>query len=127
MTVQRRQLGMTVIGWLLTLVVVGFGVLFVLRLVPIYVESFKIDSALSSLIQDGSIMDSTRADITKKFVARMNIEDVERFDTDAKVKDHFTVEKSDGRLVIRIEYEAVAPLVGNLSIVADWKKEVSRP
>jgi hypothetical protein len=127
MTVLRRQNGMTVIGWVLSLVVLAFGVLFVLRLVPIYVESFKVDNALNSLIRDPATADSSRNDIIKKFVARMNIEDIDRFDTEQKVKDYLTVEKGNGRVVIRMQYQSVAPLVSNLSIVADWDKEVSRP
>jgi hypothetical protein len=118
---------MTFIGGVLTLVVIALGVLFVLRLVPIYMESFKIDSVLQSLIRDPGVTDSSRTDITKKFVARMSIEGVDRFDTEQELKDHFTVEKSDNRVVIRVQYQAVAPLVSNLSIVADWDKEVSRP
>jgi hypothetical protein len=127
MTVLRRQNGMTVIGWVLSLVVLAFGVLFVLRLVPIYVESFKVDNALNSLVRDPATADSSRNDIIKKFVARMNIEDIDRFDTEQKVKDYLTVEKGNGRVVIRMQYQSVAPLVSNLSIVADWDKEVSRP
>jgi hypothetical protein len=127
MTVLRRQNGMTVIGWVLSLVVLAFGVLFVLRLVPVYVESFKVDNALNSLIRDPATADSSRNDIIKKFVARMNIEDIDRFDTEQKVKDYLTVEKGNGRVVIRMQYQTVAPLVSNLSIVADWDKEVSRP
>ncbi|MCU0934944.1 MAG: DUF4845 domain-containing protein [Gammaproteobacteria bacterium] len=127
MTALRRQNGMTVIGWVLSLVVLAFGVLFVLRLVPVYVESFKVDNALNSLIRDPATADSSRNDIIKKFVARMNIEDIDRFDTEQKVKDYLTVEKGNGRVVIRMQYQTVAPLVSNLSIVADWDKEVSRP
>lgn len=127
MNTLRKQTGMTVIGWVLTLVVLGFAVLFVLRLVPLYMESFKVDQALSSIIRDPSTADSSRPEIVKKFVARMSIDDVDRFDSEEKVKDSLTVEKGNGRTVIRMQYQTVAPLMGNLSILADWDKEVSRP
>ena len=127
MNTLRKQMGMTVIGWVLTLVVLAFGVLFVLRLVPLYTESFKIDQALSSIIRDPSTAESSRAEIVKRFVARMSIDDVDRFDSEEKVKDSLTVEKGNGRTVIRMQYQTLAPLVGTLSILADWDKEVSRP
>ena len=92
MNTLRKQMGMTVIGWVLTLVVLAFGVLFVLRLVPLYTESFKIDQALSSIIRDPSTAESSRAEIVKRFVARMSIDDVDRFDSEEKVKDSLTVE-----------------------------------
>ena len=63
MNTLRKQMGMTVIGWVLTLVVLAFGVLFVLRLVPLYTESFKIDQALSSIIRDPSTADSSRSSV----------------------------------------------------------------
>lgn len=127
MNTLRKQKGMTVIGWVLTLVVLGFAVLIVLRLVPLYMESFKVDQALSSIIRDPSTADSSRVEIVKKFVARMSIDDVDRFDSEEKVKDSLTVEKGNGRTIIRMQYQTVAPLMGNLSILADWDKEVSRP
>lgn len=121
------QHGMTLIGWLLTLAILGFAGLFGLRLVPIYMESFKVDAALQSLIHEGGVLDSSRNELARKFAARMSIEDVDRFDTEAKLQGHFFVEKQEGRVVIRVQYEAVAPLLSNLSIVADWDKEVSYP
>jgi hypothetical protein len=102
-------------------------VLFVLRLVPIYIESFKIDSALESIVEENGILEMSRADITRKFIARMSIEDIDRFDTDEDVKGRLTVEKSDGRVLVRLVYDAETPLVGNLSLRAHWNKEVHRP
>jgi len=127
MTSGRREFGMTLIGWLLTLVVLGFLGLFGLRLVPIYMESFKIDAALESLVNEGNAPESSRAELLRKFAARMNIEGVERFDTEAKLRDHFFVEKQGGGVVIRVVYQAESPLFSNLSILADWEKEVSAP
>jgi hypothetical protein len=118
---------MTLIGWLLTLIIIGSVVLVVLRLVPIYVESFKVDAALESLVRQDSIMDTSRADIVRQLAARMEVDDVDRFDTQEKLKSYLTVEKGEGQVVIRLEYQSVAPLVGNLSLVADWRKEVRRP
>jgi hypothetical protein len=123
----REQYGMTVIGWIVTLALVAFGVLFVLRLVPIYVEAFKVQNALESMAMDSSITEDSRETILRKFANRMSIEDVDRFDTEAKAKEYLTIEKRDGGIKIRVDYRAVAPLVSNLSLVADWQKEVSLP
>jgi hypothetical protein len=127
MSLVRSQRGMTIIGWIFTLIFIGLGVLFVLRLVPLYIESFKIDSALESIMREDGVLEMSRAEVTRKFVARMSIEDVDRFDTEEKVKKHLTVEKGDGRLVVRLVYDAETPLVGNLSLRAHWEKEVRRP
>lgn len=123
----REQYGMTLIGWIVSLALVAFGVLFVLRLVPIYVEAFKVQNALESMARDSSIIEDSRETILRKFANRMSIEDVDRFDTEAKAKEYLTIEKREGGISLRVEYQAVAPLVSNLSLVADWKKEVSLP
>jgi hypothetical protein len=118
---------MTLIGWILTLVVGGVAVLVVLRLFPIYVEAMKVGAALDGIVAEPGIADMGRPEIERKFLARMNIEDVDRLDSEEDLRGHFFVEKRDGRVVIRVQYQALAPLFGNLSLVADWRREASYP
>ena len=46
---RKHQQGMTAIGWLIVLVLIGFFVLLALRMVPAYMEYYKVVSSLSSL------------------------------------------------------------------------------
>ncbi len=45
----KRQNGMTAIGWLIVLALIGFFVLLTLRMLPSYLEYYKIVSSLDSM------------------------------------------------------------------------------
>ena len=55
----KRQQGVTAIGWLIILGLIGFFVLLTLKMVPSYMEYYKIVSTLESL-EEESGMSSTR-------------------------------------------------------------------
>ena len=124
MRLRKGQGGMTILGMLLMAAVVGFVGLIVMKLVPMYMESFKIDQALESLSQDSGILSDTKQEIRKKFIRRMDIEDVDRF-TERNIRDYMTIEKEGNYVSIAIEYQGRAPLFGNLTLVADFEKEIT--
>ena len=124
MHLRKNQRGMTAIGWAFVLILIGFTAVVIMKLFPIYMESFKIDSALESLAHDPEVMKGDTYLVRKRFVARMNIEDVDRFN-DVNIKDYLTVKKADGKKTIIVKYQAQSHLFGNLTIVADFDKQVS--
>ena len=122
MKLRNSQDGMTILGMLVLLMLIGFAALVVMKLVPMYLESFKVDQALESMSKDSGLIQSTRSDIQKKFLRRMEVEDVDRF-TQNNIKDYMTVEKKAGLVKIAIKYQGKASLFGNLSLVADFDKQ----
>lgn len=121
----HRQRGMTFLGLVLILVVLGSVLLVGLKLFPVYKESFVVDGALNSLISQPGIENKSRRDIYKQFLKYMEIEDIDRF-SDANIAKFLKVEKKGNGITLSLEYQAQAPLFKNLSIVADWKKLVSK-
>ena len=95
MNLGRNQQGMTFLGWVIVLVLVGGIALIVMKLVPLYMESFKVDSALKSIVEQPNLKDESTADIYKQFVRRMNVEDVNRFN-DRNVRKFGTVTNTVG-------------------------------
>ena len=67
----KHQRGMTAIGWLIVLVMIGFFVLLGLRMVPAYLEFYKIVSTLES-IEDESGFSNPR-EIRKLLERRFEI------------------------------------------------------
>ena len=124
MSLRKGQGGMTVLGMLMLAAVIGFVGLIVMKLVPLYMESFKVDQALESLSQDPSLVNSTKQDIRMKFVRRMDIEDVDRF-TQHNIRNYMTIEKTGNSVSVVIEYEGRAELFGNLALVADFYKQIT--
>ena len=118
----KRQQGVTAIGWLLIIALVGFFVMLALRLFPIYSNHYKIKSVVYSLVdeeQEGLYRISKR-DIMKIFNRKLNINFAEGFKSEHVI---FVIAKSGNR-EIRVTYEDRRPILGNLDIVAKFDNYV---
>ncbi|MDH3317433.1 MAG: DUF4845 domain-containing protein [Gammaproteobacteria bacterium] len=124
MNLKQRQRGMTFWMLLFVLVVLGIAFFIVLKLFPIYMESFKIDRAIESVAKDPGVGDRSRTEIVDTLVKRLDIDDVRRI-TGRNVNEYVEVDKTGRRVRITVEYRAEAHLVGNVSLVADFTKRAS--
>lgn len=124
MDLKRRQRGMTFWMLLFVLVVLGIAFFVALKLFPIYLESFKIDRAIESVVKDPGVGDRSRTEIAGTLVKRFDIDDVRRI-TERTFKDYVNVDKKGRRVTITVDYRAEAHLVGNVSLVADFNKRAS--
>ncbi|MDH3414601.1 MAG: DUF4845 domain-containing protein [Gammaproteobacteria bacterium] len=124
MSLKRRQRGMTFWMLLFVLGVIGFVFYVSLKLFPIYLESFKIDRAIESVSRDPGVGDQSQTAIADSLVKRFDIDDVRRI-TERNFKNYVDIDKKGRRVRITVEYRAEAHLVGNIYLVADFKKRAS--
>ena len=118
----KRQQGVTAVGWLLIIALVGFFVMLALRLFPIYSNHYKIKNVVYSLVdeeQEGLYRISKR-DLMKIFNRKLNINFAEGFKVDHLV---FVIAKSGNR-EIHVTYEDRRPILGNLDVVAKFDNYV---
>ncbi len=102
MNPNNSQTGMTLIGWIFTLILVGAVALLVLKVVPVYLESFKVEQALHSVAGEAGVGQATKRDIYKRFVKRMDVEDIDRFNQN-NVHKYLTVQKKGNTVILTIE------------------------
>jgi hypothetical protein len=121
MILERKQRGMTFWMLLFVLVVLGITFFVAMKLFPIYMESFKIDRAIESVTSDPGVGDRSSTEIFDSLVKRFDIDDVTRI-TEKNFKNYVDINKKGRRVRITVEYRAEAHLVGNVSLVADFKK-----
>jgi len=114
-----KQKGMTGIGWLVVLALIGFFVTLALKVIPIQLESYKVKSALVRLEQVPQITKMTKKEIVRILQDQFSIEDV-----DSVTKDHISVNKEKGVLTITIEYENRKSFIKPYEIVGVFKEEV---
>ena len=114
-----RQGGMTLIGGVIALALLAFFVLLTLRLLPGYLEYFKVKGVLESLEREPDITSRSQAEIRKLIARRLDINSVE----DVTAKD-FRIEKRDGRLRVGIRYEVRVPILGNVDAVQKFHDEI---
>ncbi|MDD3447701.1 MAG: DUF4845 domain-containing protein [Gammaproteobacteria bacterium] len=109
------QRGMTAIGWLIVLGLVAFFALLVLRLTPVYLEHYKVTSALQSLHEEPFITRKDPSEIMKLLMRRLDIDDVDRVK-----RDNVKIENQQGKLTIRVTYEVRIPMIANVDAVVSF-------
>ena len=122
MSIRRRQRGMTFWGMVFVLSIIAIVVFFIFKLLPPYLADLKVNGALDSLSREAGVGSMTRLEISKALEKRFDIDDV----THVRLDRDLFIETRGRTKIIRIRYEAVIPIVGNISALLefDHSKEV---
>ncbi|MCX7097670.1 MAG: DUF4845 domain-containing protein [Methylococcales bacterium] len=115
----KRQQGLTLISLIFIFVFVGTFVLVGIKVVPIYIDHYKVVSALEDLQRATGTGQKTKEQIWESLYKRFFMNYV----TDVKAED-VTITKEGGNVKITVEYEVVKNIAGNLSVLVEFKDEV---
>ncbi|MGQ0594090.1 MAG: DUF4845 domain-containing protein [Gammaproteobacteria bacterium] len=112
------QRGFTLLGFLAVCILVGFAALVVMKLFPLYNESFKVRAALEAIASQPEIAQKTAYEIRTLVMRNFDVSDVDRF-TDATLRNALSVKRdpSGKQRLVRMAYEARGPLFGGLDVV----------
>lgn len=112
---KRNQGGMTLLGFLLVLVVVGFAAFIAMRLFPMYQEYYAVKSSLKGLAGEPGVSDMDPAKIQDLFFRRLYI----NYSQNVK-PSNIKIERMDGGWKMSVNYEVRNELVGNLDVVGKF-------
>ena len=117
-----RQSGMTMWGLLFVLGVIAFAVFLTFKLLPPYLQDLKVKGALDSLARQPDFATMSRSEIGESLSKRFDIDDV----THVNLGEALTIEQRGRLKIVRIKYDAVVPMVANISALLefDHRKEV---
>lgn len=124
LTIKRGQSGMTYMGMLILLIVIAFFAVVAIKVVPLYMANFKVKSVLNSLKDEREIASMPPAEIEKRVMSRLDINDV-----DIK-RENLKIVRTPNKTVVTLNYDARVHLFANLDIVAsfqDNRVEVGTP
>ena len=110
---RNGQGGMTLIGFLLMFLLIGFFALLVIKIAPLYLEHFKIVSSLNAIKSEPGWADKSKDEIQKMLQRRWDINSV---DTVVANKD-VQYAREGGRVKVRVAYEAVTHIMGNVDVL----------
>lgn len=113
---RNRQHGITLIGFLIVLVVLGFFALVAMRLFPVYSEWYSVVSAMKGLANEPGIGSMSANQIRSRFDRRLYTSYVE------SVKANNVRITTQGGPQIRVRYEVRRPMFGNLDFVATFDR-----
>lgn len=119
---RNRQSGMTFLGLLVLIVVLGSWVYAAMRLVPLYLNYTKVASTLEKVRDE---YDSNPG--TSDFMIRKAIErhfDIEMVNEDVFSARDVVIRQQGGTFVVTAAYEHTAPLVSNVYFLVDFDKSV---
>jgi hypothetical protein len=113
----NKQRGMTFITLVLMIACFVFVAVIGMKLWPAYSEYFSIKKAFSSLKTQIGKDEMSKTDIIAAFERQQAIDDFKS----VKGSDLVIEQAPDGSTVVSVEYQYVAPLVGNVSALVDFK------
>jgi len=117
---RKRQEGMTALGFILVLAVLGVIAFGVIQLVPVYLENMKMVQVLN---QTKTALDGQNAsvtDIRKSIEKRVDIEML----MDVSPRKDFVIKRSPNGFTVAIDYERRKPYIANVYLLAEFEHSV---
>jgi len=115
-----RQRGATFLGVLIIGSIVGLAVYAGIRLWPLYFEYMEVVRALDQTAKQHSGETTSPGELRNSLERRWAVEDIKTLDfKDVEIK------REGGGFVMRAYYQAEAPFIGNVSLLATFDKSVN--
>ena len=113
----RRQVGATLLGYIILVLFVGVFVFGTLRLAPVYLNYMKVVGVVDGVFNEFDGQAPTRAAIRSSISRRFDVESVSII----TFRD-VTVTQVDGGFEVAAVYDHPAPFIGNISFLVHFDK-----
>ena len=117
---KSKQAGITLIGFLMVLIVVGFFGFMAMKLVPAYSEYMGVVKAMNQEATngvDGKTLDSIRRDLSYKF-------SMQYVDDGTITPSDITITHVNGGNQLNIAYDKQMPFIYNIDFLVHFEKSV---
>ncbi|KTD45347.1 transmembrane protein [Legionella quinlivanii] len=118
----HNQKGMTLIGLLLTVVIIVFLGILVMRVVPVYIQNYEIKRSLASLnnLDPSQFSSDPMANVSvlkSRLINQLDLESI------GFIKpEQINITPSDGNYLVRLKYTVIKPLIANVSLMFDFEE-----
>lgn len=112
----RHQGGMTLVGMVLTAIVVLLVALFIMRIVPAMLEYMTLRSDVNALAKNGELRSASVAEVRESFMKRAQVNNI-----DVISASDLDVSKEGGELVIAFSYTKKISLFGPVNLTIDFQ------
>lgn len=114
---KHRQRGMSMWSLLGVLAVIGFALLIVVKLTPVYLTYWSVASVSESVINDTG-PDDSMAEIWDKITTRFDLNNIRTLDPKKIMK----IKRKSGSIEIDVQYERRKHLVHNVALVVTFDR-----
>ncbi len=122
MNLKSRQKGVTMWGMFMICLMVVFLGLLLFKLIPPYLQDLKVNAALDSIEKEASGSGMSKPEIIVALRKRFDIDDIDHVDP-----ADITIQRRGVFIVVDIEYEAIVPLVLNISALLEFNHSAEIP
>ena len=119
---KQRERGMTFLGLLTILIIVGAGLYAGIRLVPVYLDYMKVARSLEQVRDEHAAIETNPQLIRRSLERRWDVEDAKGIDW----RD-IAITKTKEGYDMTADYEVETPFVSNVYLLAKFDKTVSIP
>ncbi len=119
-----RQQGMTSIGWLFVISIIGFFALLVMVMLPIYMGNMEVRTALNGIAKDPEVHEWKKRDIRISFGKKLM---VSTWSGNVKAKDLNVIKHKDGTRTLQIDYQTRENFMGNVYITVEFSESIEIP
>jgi Tfp pilus assembly major pilin PilA len=109
----KRQKGMTLIGTVIVLALIGFFTLLILNVGPLYGDYYKVKTAITAVEKTPNLSSKSIRDIKVLFSKKININYIDS----GPILKATKVKKGGGKVSMHVKYDFTAPLLSNLDVV----------
>jgi len=115
---RRSQAGITALGFLCLAILVGIVGMAVLKVTPMYIKKFRMNTVLADIERELSGQGATPATIRAELSKRFSVEDI-RLDVNAP-----KIVQSKNGYSLRVTYEERATYVADIYLLIAYDKQV---
>ncbi|PBJ82000.1 DUF4845 domain-containing protein [Lysobacteraceae bacterium NML93-0399] len=109
------QRGITLLGFIVVLGLIGFFAYVGMKLFPMYSEYYSVKSALKGLSRDQAAIEAGPARMQDLFFRRLRIDYTENVKP-----EHVKIRRADNGWQMDVQYEVRRPLIFNLDVVGKF-------
>ena len=119
---KQHERGMTFLGMVVILIILGAGLYAAIRLVPVYLEYSKVVRALNQVRDEHAAIDTNQNLIRRSLERRWDVEDIESIGW-----KEIEITKTSEGFDVGAYYEAERPFVANVYLLVKFDHTVSIP
>lgn len=117
----KQQQGLTLISWMFVLALLAVVFMFLVNVIPVYLENFSVRSTLASLDKDGSSYGSP-GEIHNALIRRFSINDVT-----SVTREDLDITRGSGGYDVNVSYEVRKGFMFNIDLVLSFDHHVEVP
>jgi Domain of unknown function (DUF4845) len=115
----RRQRGATALGMIIIMAIIGFALYGAIRLTPVYLEYMAIVRAMEQTAKENAGSPTSPQELRTALDRRWTIEDIKSIQP-----KEIEIKRTGAGFTMRAYYDAEAPFVANVFLVAKFDKTV---